>query len=253
MESTRILARPHAHDPGPPPRRWPRVLLSTGVVLLVLLLVLAACAVTVYNRVDRLTAALDATTDSADSLFDTLLTDPAAADADLTRVRDSLDDAQEEFAAFPMPQLEWVPGLRDDMDAASRTLAVADSLVDDVAPTLISVATVVDLETGSLRNPADTGWRSTFDSVGDIATQGADALDSLCTAADTLEAIDLSSVMDPVARPIGDLSASIREACDSASEYGPVLGALDSGGELLDGFVERIRDAVDGALSRRPG
>ena len=251
MEAARTLEITGAHDRRG--RRWPRVLLSAGVVVLVLVLVAGACAVTVYNRVDRLSTALDQTTRSADSLFDTLLTDPAAADADLADVRSSLDDAQAEFAAFPMPELEWVPGLRDDLEAADRTLEVADSLVDDVAPTLIDVATVVDLESGSLRNPSDTGWGNTFSSVGDIATQGADALDTLCSAADELEDIDLSTVMDAVARPIGDLRASVREACDSASEYGPVLGALDSGGDLLDGFVEKIRDALDRSLSRRPG
>src|SRR5699024_3501349 len=150
---------------------------------------------TVTNRVDRLSTALDAATASSRTLFDTLLHEPTTAEAELVTVRAALDDAQEEFAAFPMPQLEWVPGLRDDLSAADDALTVADVLVDDVAPTLISVATVVDFETGQLRNPSAAGWGSTFSSIGDIATQGADALDSLCTSADTLDAIDLSGVM----------------------------------------------------------
>lgn len=227
-------------------RRWPRLLVSAGIILLTLGLVATACAVTVKDRVDRLSTALDAATQSSETLFDTLLTDPTTAEAELTTVRSALDDAHDEFTAFPMPQLGWVPGLRDDLAAADEALTVADTLVDEVAPTLIDVATVVDLETGSLRNPATVGWGAAFSSIGDIATEGADALDSLCTAADTLEAIELSGVMDSVAQPIGDFRTSVRDACEEASEYGPVLGALDSGGGLLEQLVDDMRDDVSG-------
>src|SRR5690606_36393092 len=84
VEAARTLETTGAHDRRG--RRWPRVLISAGVVVLVLVLVAGACAVTVYNRVDRLSTALDQTTRSAYSLFDTLLTDPAAADAALAVV-----------------------------------------------------------------------------------------------------------------------------------------------------------------------
>lgn len=239
---------PYSADPaaGRAPRRRRRWLASIGIILLTALLVIAACAVTIVHRIDRVATALDQTTRSAESLFDTLLTDPAAADVQLAEVRSSLDEAQKEFDSFPMPQLAWVPGLRDDWAVADQTLAVADSLVDDVAPTLIAVATVVDLETGQLRDPRENGWGSTFSSVGDIATQGADALDSLCAAADTLDGFDLTTVLDAVARPVDDLRVSLREACDTASEYGPVLGALNSGGELLDQLTDSIRDGLSG-------
>ncbi|HLS33945.1 MAG TPA: hypothetical protein VK039_10175 [Brevibacterium sp.] len=229
-----------------PRRRWAGILVSVGVIVLTLGLVAAACAVTVVNRVDRLATALDAATTSSETLFDSLLTEPTTAEAELVAVRSALDEAQEEFASFPMPQLDWVPGLRDDLAAGEQALAVADTLVDDVAPTLIDVATVVDLETGSLRNPATVGWGDAFSSVGDIATEGAEALDALCAAADTLEAIDLSGVMDDVSQPIGDFRTSVRGACDEASEYGPVLGALDSGGDLLNQLVDDMRDEVAG-------
>ena len=227
-------------------RRWPGLLVSAGVIVLTLALLAAACAVTVMSRVDRLSTALDAATESSETLFDTLLTDPTTAEAELVTVRSALDDAQEEFAAFPMPQLARVPGLRDDLAAADEALTVADTLVDDAAPTLIDVATVVDLETGSLRNPATVGWGDSFSSIGDIATEGAEALDSLCAAADTLEAIDLSGVMDSVSQPIGDFRTSVRDACENASEYGPVLGALDSGGDLLTQLVDGMRDELSG-------
>lgn len=222
------------------------LLVSAGIIVLTLALLAAACAVTVTNRVDRLSTALHAATESSETLFETLLHDPTTAEAELVTVRAALDDAQEEFASFPMPQLEWVPGLRDDLGAADEALSVANTLVDDVAPTLISVATVVDLETGQLRNPSTVGWGSAFSSVGDIATQGADALDALCASADTLDAIDLSSVMDSVAQPIGGFRDSVRDACDGASEYGPVLQALDSGGDLLDQLVDDISDELSG-------
>lgn len=227
-------------------RRWPGLLVSAGIIVLTLGLVAAACAVTVMNRVDRLSTALNAATDSSETLFETLLTDPTTAEAELVTVRSALDDAQQEFAAFPMPQLAWVPGLRDDLAAADESLTVADTLVDEVAPTLIDVATVVDLETGSLRNPSTVGWGDSFSSIGDIATEGADALDSLCAAADTLDAIELSGVMDSVSQPIGDFRTSVRDACEDASEYGPVLGALNSGGDLLNQLVDDMRDEVSG-------
>src|SRR5699024_6828578 len=89
-------------------------------------------------------------------------------------------------------------------------------------------------------------WGDTFSSVGDIATQGADALDALCSSADTLDGIDLSGVMDSVAQPIGDFRTSVRDACEGASEYGPVLGALDSGGALLDQLIDDITDERSG-------
>ena len=227
-------------------RRWPGLVVSAGIIVLTLGLVAAACAVTVMNRVDRLSTALDAATDSSETLFETLLTDPTTAEAELAAVRTALDDAQEEFAAFPMPQLGWIPGLRDDLAAADEALTVADTLVEEAAPTLIDVATVVDLETGSLRNPASVGWGDSFSSIGDIATQGADALDSLCAGADTLDAIDLTGVMDSGSQPIDDFRTAVRGACDDASEYGPVLGALDSGGDLLNQLVDDMRDEVSG-------
>ncbi|SMY11736.1 hypothetical protein BJEO58_01323 [Brevibacterium jeotgali] len=220
--------------------------MSAVIIVLTLGLVAAACAVTVMKRVDRLSTALDAATESSETLFATLLTDPATAEAELVAVRSALDDAQDEFAAFPMPQLGWVPGLRDDLDAADEALTVADTLVDEVAPTLIDVATVVDLETGSLRNPATVGWGASFGSIGDIATEGAEALDSLCAAADSLDAVDLSGVMDAVSHSIDDFRTSVRDACDDASEYGPVLEALDSGGDLLTQLVDDMRDDVSG-------
>lgn len=244
MSTTYHYQRNHAQAPRR--RRWVGLLVSAGIIVLTLALLAAACVMTVKNRVDRLSTALDAATESSETLFDTLLHEPTTAEAELVTVRAALDDAQEEFDSFPMPQLEWVPGLRDDLRAADDALAVADTLVDDVAPTLISVATVVDFETGQLRNPSTVGWGDTFSSVGDIATQGADALDALCSSADTLDGIDLSGVMDSVAQPIGDFRTSVRDACEGASEYGPVLGALDSGGALLDQLIDDITDELSG-------
>ncbi|WP_029088280.1 hypothetical protein [Brevibacterium album] len=222
-------------------------LVSALVVVLVLALLAAASAVVVKERVERLSSALEGASASAEDLFDDLIADPEAASDSLDSVRVALDEARDEMTAFPMPVLEFVPGVRKNTAAGAEALDVADSLVDDVVPTLIDAAVLVDLSTGRLRNPGELsgGWGQSADSAQTVIREGADALDELCGAADRLEAIDTAPLMDQVAGSVTRFAEAVRGACEQASEYETALDALSLGGQLADQLGEWGRELGD--------
>lgn len=229
--------------PGPPseaaPARRSRLRglwISALVVVLVVALLVTASFLTVRGRIDQLTSALGEAASSAEDLFDDLIADPEAAQGSLDSVRTALDEAREEMSAFPMPVLEFIPGVRKNADAGARALGIADGLVDEVVPTLIDAAMLVDFSTGTLRSPGDLsgGWGQSADSAAGVIRDGADALDGLCSAADDLEAIDTEPLMDEVAGSITRFTEAVRGACEQASEYETALDALHLGGQLTD-------------------
>lgn len=249
-----MSTRPLSEATEARPRRRGRLGIAIACGVLALAVVATVALITV--RVDRVASGAQRSAAAAEEFFAALQSDPAGAEAKLTALEDALADTRADLDAFPMGQIEAIPEYGANVTAVRRVLDIGDELTVDVGPALIDAAAVFDPQTGRLRSldeiPGGLGGGAA--SALDAARAGRPALDALCAAADDAARIDTSRLLDDVATPIDDVTASLEQACAWGEEYRGALeaaeqaaGVVDGGRDLLDEIAslpERLLDEL---------
>lgn len=170
-----------------------------------------------------------------------------AQDSTLPALQEELADARETMDGTTMQVARTVPWVGPNVVAVTNVTYALDQLATEALPPIVAASTVIDPETGELREGSDdpAALLSSVSTAMGVLEDAPDAIAVVSRVSEDLEAIDTSELQPQVADSVVQVRDQVAELNEKIAPYQTAFNELSQAEEGLGESGDAAQELLD--------